>query len=182
MNVKWAELNGYDAPYSISSRGEIIKGAYVDVNGKKRRSIKLKNNYTHGRATVRLLKDSKRVCYSVSHLVVFVFNREAVTGRIFISHLDGNIENCDLSNLSIHRYRERTIPMGMARAKKIFLWREASPYNITRYESIEDASRQLGLSHTLISHALNKDRGKAGVGQGKRDGNGLDGCYDKWGI
>lgn len=175
-DVKWVYLDGYDCQYKLSSNGDLIKCESIDTAGRRRKSIKIVPQYNTGFAVVRLLKNGEREPHRLSHLVAKHFLKCSMR-RFFIRYIDGDIKNNSAKNLKPLPYSIIAKNACKANSKPVVFWRESTPDIIMAYDSIEDASRALNLSHTTLKYALDRTRGKVGVGQGKRSGDGYLGAY-----
>lgn len=174
--LKWIDIDGYDVPYRLTDMGVLVKPAHVDAAGKKRKSIVITPQYHLGVAVVRLLKKGERKHERIAHLVSKYF-LGCTMDRFYVRYKDGNSENNAADNLECLPYANLAIIGAKAMSRPVAFWRESEPKVIWCFPSIQSASRSLGISHSALKHALDKDRGKVGIGQGKRDGDGYCGSY-----
>jgi hypothetical protein len=142
----WKDIEGYD--YIISNYGNI----------KHIRNNKyLKERYTKGYNRIALHKNGKQKNFFVHRLVaeVFITNSE---DKKQVNHIDGNKLNNNVDNLEwcthsenqVHRYR--ILKKGI---KSVSLIKNGIVYN---FDSIVEASEELGIDASNISRVMSGER------------------------
>lgn len=148
------DIIGYEGYYQISNLGR-VKSSYKKCSILK--SPKCKSGYK----TVNLYRDKKlKNCYLHRLIAItFIPNPE---NKPYVNHIDGNKLNNDLNNLEwcngSHNVKEafrlklKNNPKGSEnkRSKKVI-------NTITNevYDSLEDASKKLGIKKNKLSYHLN---------------------------
>lgn len=158
MTEIWKDVVGYENLYQVSNLGRI-------------RSLGNKSNHTNfkylkqetnagGYKRVYLYKNCKRKCYLVHRLVAqaFLLNLE---NKREINHIDCNKQNNCVDNLEWCSRQENHLHkcLNGLNSTKEAVEKNEKPIilinNNTRYRSMMDACRQLGLSVANVSRVCN---------------------------
>ncbi len=100
--MTWKFIPGYEGMYTITSNGQIKSVKFETV-----RMLKQPTD-THGYPQVNLYKNKKRKNFLVHRLVLETFRGAKREGEE-CRHLDGNINNNDINNLSWGTHSENMI-------------------------------------------------------------------------
>lgn len=129
MSEIWRDIKGYEGLYQVSSKGEVqrlettitrrCKDILVTQRVKATR-LKLAYNIKSGYPTVTLCKNGKTKTQTVHVLVALAFLGNVPEGKIHVCHEDGNVINCDYTNLrydtpkgnALDRYKHGTDAKG----------------------------------------------------------------------
>lgn len=156
----WKDIPGYEGLYQASSEGRIrthkdkITISALGARKWKQRILK-ENTRKDRRKRVTLWKDGKPYYYLVHRLIAMTF-LEAVDGKNFINHKDGNPKNNNINNLEWCTHKENNnhaFDNGLMTGVKTTLIING---NKKEFRSMSKASDYLGLSHGAISNANSK--------------------------
>jgi hypothetical protein len=141
----YEDIRGYEGIYRISSDGEVFSN-----HTHKNRVTEISRN---GYERVCLFKNGTGTHYLVHRLVAEAFIPNPI-GYECVNHKDGNklnndasnLEWCDASHNMRHAYRHNLVHQ--ATKKVIQLTKDSR--KVKEWNSIEDASKHLGISHGNI--------------------------------
>lgn len=165
---RWVDLEGYDAPYRLSSEGIVTRLGHFNAGGVwlKPRTMAVILPAAHPRSPyVQLRRGGKAVPTRISRLVVEHFIGEP-SFPYWVDYVDDNPRNNAARNLVIRSMVEKAQAMGSAMAKPVEVIDGAQ---VTRYPSgvALAKDRGKGVANALYSGKEHR------VGQGRRDGAGL---------
>lgn len=161
MEQKWKDVVGFEGLYKVSDTGKIY-------SVKSNRVIKHKISKT-GYCNIELHKDGKPIMKYVHRLVAEAFV-DNPTNKPQVNHKDGNKQNNHFSNLEWVTASENQrhallnglhAPSPMAGkigalnpcSKTIYQYDTEGNF-IKKWDSISDASRELGIGNSNISNCL----------------------------
>lgn len=143
MTVLYAEVEGYNGEYIVSSEGNVIS-----AKGKKATEV-ARNGYER----VTLWKNGRGKHFSVHRLVASAFIPNP-NNYSMVNHKDGNklnnhvinLEWCDASQNMKHAYKNNLID---PHTTKVIQYTKDFE-KVKEWKSIADASKYLGLNHANI--------------------------------
>lgn len=166
MKEIWKDIDGYDGRYQVSNLGNVRITSYRNTGMKRLMKISLTNC---GYCKVELYRDKKGKMQYVHRLVAMAFIPNP-HNKPQVNHIDGNKTNNSVSNLEwasasdnqlhsiAHNLREPS-PMTGRFGKSNPTSKPIYQYDLTgkiikRWDSISDACRYLGVSHSSITQCL----------------------------
>ena len=154
MKEEWKDIDGYEGSYQVSNLGNIIS---LENKSNHKQAKCLKCSITKkGYLRAYLYKNKNRRCYFVHRLVAETFIPNP-NNLPCINHKDGNKLNNKVDNLEWCTHRDNNIHAfinGLNSTQKAVEKNEKPIIlinNNTRYRSMMDACRQLGLNVTNVS-------------------------------
>lgn len=173
MEEEWRDVKIHSGLFQVSNLGRVKKLEHTITKSDGTTQtyqefiLKIKNNSRSGRPCVDLRYMNKRYNVKVYRLVAeaFIYNNDPIN-KICVNHIDGNIENCNVNNLEWctysenlkHSYDYLDRPVNKPRQYKRNVISTNKITNKTaEYESIEEASRNTGVSCTQIRRISNKE-------------------------
>lgn len=154
MKEEWKDIQGYEGLYQVSNLGNIK--SLSNKSNHKRAKYLIQNKNKGGYKKVYLYKNHKRECYSVHRLVAKMFIPNPMNKKE-VNHIDCNKENNCVNNLEWCTRKENHLHkcLNGLNSTKEAVEKNEKPIilinNNTRYRSMMDACRQLGLSVANVS-------------------------------
>lgn len=108
----WKPIRGFEEYAKVSNYGNIVRYERTVRNGKSQRVIPeklLKRSVTtdkYGYNYVNIHDNGKKVCLNVAKTVYETFNELDLNNKMCIVYVDGNKNNCRLSNIKIVTRRD----------------------------------------------------------------------------
>ena len=95
----WKWIVGYERWYEVSNKGNVRK---INDDGSKRllKACDVRPNYTRGRIVSLVKAGESQKVYQIRYLVAEAFNLKPIDDNKTLYHIDGNINNDCLSNLT----------------------------------------------------------------------------------
>lgn len=145
MSIKYADVQGYEGMYQISTDGRVIS-----MHTKKRKDTEISRN---GYERVNLFKNGKGKHHSIHRLVAMAFIPNP-NGYEYVNHKDGNKRNnnvgnlewCDACHNMKHAYQNNLIE---PKTTKVIQYTKEFE-KVKEWESIREACESLGLNHANI--------------------------------
>ncbi len=173
MEEEWRDINIHNGIFQVSNLGRVkkLEHTILKSDGRtqkcKEHMLKITNNIRSGRPCVDLRYMNKRFNVKVYRLVAeaFVYNNDPIN-KTCVNHIDGNVENCNANNLEWcsysenlkHSYDYLNRPINKAKQYKRNVISTNKITNKTvEYESIEETSRNTGVSCTQIRRIATRE-------------------------